>query len=188
VTVVVAAGNSDLDARDFRPANCEGVISVAATNREGARAYFGRAGAGSNFGTSVKIAAPGGETTGKAPNGATVPTPENGILSTMNDGIRGPGNDTYKAYQGTSMAAPHVTGVVALMYQVHPNILPDEVLSILRATSQPFPLVTSRQCDTSSCGAGIIDAEAAVAEAAKRGSMISAASGATTTNTNSRRP
>lgn len=179
VTVVVAAGNSDIDASGFRPANCEGVISVAATNRVGARAYFGRPGAGSNFGASVKVAAPGGETSDN---------PENGILSTMNDGIRAPGNDSYKAYQGTSMAAPHVAGVVALMYQVHPNILPDEALSILRATSQPFPIVTSRQCDTSSCGAGIIDAEAAVAEAAKRGSMISAASGATTSNTNSKRP
>lgn len=168
VTVVVSAGNSDSDASGFKPANCEGVISVAATNRNGARAYFGRPGAGSNFGASVKIAAPGGETA----------IPENGILSTLNDGLRGPGNDSYEAYQGTSMAAPHVAGIVALMYQVYPSISPDEVLSILRSTSQPFPTVASRQCDTATCGAGIVNAEAAVAEAAKRGSQISAVSGA----------
>jgi serine protease len=160
VTVVVSAGNSDLDASGFRPANCEGVISVAATNRAGARALFRQGGgAGSNFGASVKIAAPGGE---------TYATPDNGVLSTMNDGIRQPGNDTYKAYQGTSMAAPHVAGVVALMYQAYPSISPDEVLSILRSTSQPFPHVASRQCNVSTCGAGIVDAHAAVAESVDR--------------------
>lgn len=159
VTVVVAAGNSDSDAAGFTPASCEGVISVAATNRDGARADFGRQGAGSNYGASVKVAAPGGE---------TFLTPANGILSTLNDGIRGPGNDSYEAYQGTSMSAPHVSGVVALMYQVYPSITPDEVVSILRSTSQPFPKVVSRQCDTSKCGSGIIDAEAAVIEAAHR--------------------
>lgn len=40
-TVVVAAGNSGVDSADFRPANCEGVITVAATNRNGALASFG---------------------------------------------------------------------------------------------------------------------------------------------------
>jgi serine protease len=162
VTVVVSAGNSDSDVSGFSPANCEGVISVAATNRQGARSYFGGPGRGSNYGTAVKIAAPGGE---------TYLDPNNGILSTLNDGIRGPGADSYEAYQGTSMAAPHVAGVIALMYEVNPTITPDEILSILQRTSQPFPAVASRQCDTKSCGAGIIDAAAAVAEAAKTSSQ-----------------
>ncbi|WP_202802230.1 S8 family peptidase [Bradyrhizobium liaoningense] len=174
-TVVVAAGNSDIDAAGFRPANCEGVVSVAATNVDGARAYFGRRGAGSNFGTSVKIAAPGGET--------LILT--NGILSTLNDGIRDPGNDSYQFYQGTSMAAPHVAGVLALMYAVYPTMKPDEALSILRSTSQPFPTVASRQCDTSTCGAGIVNAEAAVVEAATRGSRVAAT---TPTSTSTSRP
>jgi serine protease len=168
VTIVVAAGNSDVDSTGFRPANCEGVISVAATNPEGGRAFFGRIGAGSNFGAKVKIAAPGGETFADL---------KRGILSTLNDGVQGPGNDSYEAYQGTSMAAPHVAAVVALMYQVHPTMTPDEALSILQSTSQPFPKVTNRQCDTKTCGAGIANAEAAVAEAAKRASQVASASG-----------
>ncbi|WP_373414844.1 S8 family serine peptidase [Ensifer aridi] len=158
-TVVVAAGNSDSDSSGFRPANCEGVVSVAATNRLGARASFGGFGRGSNFGRLVKLAAPGGE---------TFVSLSNGILSTLNDGVRGPGNDSYEAYQGTSMAAPHVAGVAALIYQAYPTVEPDEVLTILQSTSKPFPSVTTRQCDTSLCGSGIVNGEAAVREARQR--------------------
>ncbi|MBB3303463.1 subtilisin family serine protease [Rhizobium sp. BK077] len=160
--VVVAAGNSDSDSSGFRPANCEGVISVAATNRLGARASFGGFGRGSNFGRLVKLAAPGGE---------TFVSLSNGILSTLNDGVRGPGNDSYEAYQGTSMAAPHVAAVAALIYQAYPTVEPDEVLTILQSTSMPFPSVTTRQCDTSLCGSGIVNGEAAVNEAKQRATV-----------------
>src|SRR5450759_2309572 len=54
-TVVAAAGNDNANAAGFSPASCNGVISVAATNKAGGRAFY------SNFGTIVKIAAPGGE-------------------------------------------------------------------------------------------------------------------------------
>ncbi|MGO8045231.1 S8 family serine peptidase [Rhizobium johnstonii] len=161
-TVVVAAGNSNSDSSGFRPANCEGVISVAATNRIGARSSFGGPASGSNFGRLVKIAAPGGE---------TFADPSDGILSTLNDGIRGPGADSYEAYQGTSMASPHVAGVAALIYQAYPTTGPDDVLAILQTTSKPFPRVSTRQCDTSSCGSGIVDGAAAVEEAAQRGAI-----------------
>ena len=55
-TVIVSAGNSNADASGFRPANCSGVITVAATNRNGNRANY------SNYGSVVEISAPGGET------------------------------------------------------------------------------------------------------------------------------
>jgi serine protease len=152
-TVVVAAGNSDSDASGFRPANCDGVITVAATNRVGARAYFGRPGAGSNFGSVVEIAAPGGETWANR---------SDGILSTLNSGTTTPGTDTYEFYQGTSMATPHVAGVAALIYEAKPTATPDEVLAVLQQTAQPFPVVASRPCDTATCGAGIVSAAAAV--------------------------
>jgi serine protease len=55
-TVVVSAGNSNADASGFSPANCNGVITVAATNRYGDRAWY------SNYGSKVEISAPGGDT------------------------------------------------------------------------------------------------------------------------------
>jgi serine protease len=151
--VVVAAGNSDADAANFAPANCDGVITVAATNRKGSRAYFGGPNRGSNYGAIVKIAAPGGE---------TFALDGDGILSTLNAGTRSPGPDSYEYYQGTSMATPHVAAVVSLLYQLRPSITPDEILSVLQSTSQPFPRVTSRQCTLTTCGAGIVDAAAAL--------------------------
>jgi serine protease len=154
--VVVAAGNSDADAGNFQPASCRGVITVAATNRDGARAFFGQAGSGSNFGTAVEIAAPGGETHAVAANG---------ILSTLNAGATTPGADNVAFYQGTSMATPHVAGVAALVLQVAPSLTPDAVLQVLTQTAQPFPAVASRPCTTATCGAGIVDAGAAVARA-----------------------
>ena len=147
-TIVVAAGNSNANASGFRPANCNGVVTVAATNQAGARSYY------SNFGAVVEIAAPGGE---------THQVTSRGILSTLNAGATTPGADSYAFYQGTSMAAPHVAGVVALLYQLSPGISPAEVLTILQNTAQSFPNVSSNQCSTANCGAGIVDAGAATA-------------------------
>lgn len=152
-TVVVAAGNSDANAANFRPASCDRVITVAATNREGARSFFGRTGAGSNFGPVVDIASPGGE---------TFDQPANGILSTLNTGVTVPASDTYAFYQGTSMAAPHVAAVAAMLYELDPGIAPDDVMSKLQSTAKPFPAVSARQCTTADCGAGIVDAGSAV--------------------------
>lgn len=144
-TVIVAAGNSSTDASRFLPANCSGVITIAATNRLGSRAYY------SNFGSIVDVAAPGGDVRSDSANG---------ILSTLNAGAQEPGADAYVYYQGTSMAAPHVTGVVALMLSVNPTLTPDQVESILKSTARPFPATCSL------CGTGIVDARAAVMAAA----------------------
>ncbi len=56
------------------------------------------------------------------------------------------------------MASPHVAGVVALLYEARPSVTPAEVVSLLKATAQPFPTVSSNQCSTANCGAGIVDA------------------------------
>ena len=135
--VVVAAGNAAMDASNFTPANCAGVITVAATKRSGGRASY------SNFGSIVDVAAPGGDT------GA-------GILSTINAGTRAPAGDTYAAYSGTSMATPHVAGVVALMLSKNPALTPDQVDVILKSSARAFPAACA------GCGAGIVDATAAV--------------------------
>lgn len=151
-TVVVAAGNSNANASGFRPANCNGVIPVAATTQAGARSYY------SNFGGVIEISAPGGE---------TIQVASRGVLSTLNSGTTTPSTDIYAFYQGTSMAAPHVAGVAALLYQLSPGLTPAQVSTILQDTAQSFPTVSSNQCDTANCGAGIVDAGAATAAALK---------------------
>ena len=69
--VVVAAGNESQDAQNATPANCDGVITVASTNRSGARSSF------SNFGSIVELAGPGGGAGG-------------GVLSTVDRGATTP--------------------------------------------------------------------------------------------------
>ena len=142
--VVVAAGNSNANASGFSPASCSGVIAVAATNRSGGRASY------SNYGALVTVAAPGGDTRSGVANG---------ILSTLNAGSQGPGADSYAYYQGTSMAAPHVAGVAALMLSRNPSLTPDQVAARLRSTARAFPSTCSQ------CGAGIVNAAAAVTAA-----------------------
>ena len=151
--VVAAAGNSNIDASNFSPANCNGVISVAAVNRAGGRAYY------SNFGTIVKIAAPGGA--------MSFAGDSNGVLSTLNSGtttpVASPGGDIYQYYQGTSMATPHVTGIASLMLSRNRTLTPNQVLSGIQTAARAFPTGTGSDCTTSTCGAGIINAAAAVA-------------------------
>ncbi len=146
--IVVAAGNSDANAGNFSPASCAGVITVAATNRQGGRAGY------SNFGSTVEISAPGGE--------QFFANDPNGILSTLNTGTKSPLADDYRYYQGTSMATPVITGTVALMLAANPTLTPAEVLFNLQSTARTFPLGTGEDCTTSTCGSGIVDAAAAI--------------------------
>ena len=90
VTVVAAAGNDSSDTAYFCPAHNTNAIVVSAIDRFGERAYF------SNYGNSVDVAAPGVD-----------------ILSSV------PGN-SYEYFSGTSMAAPHISGVAALIKLVCP--------------------------------------------------------------------
>lgn len=140
-TLVIAAGNSNMDAGFFNPANCDDVITVAANDRTGDRAFY------SNYGSLIEVAAPGGETN---VNGA------NGVLSTLNDGSQGPANDSYAYYQGTSMAAPHVAGVASLVLAMRPDFTPAQLASHLQVTARNFPAGSG--CITDGCGSGIVDA------------------------------
>ncbi|MGM9488585.1 S8 family peptidase [Ideonella sp. YS5] len=146
--VVVAAGNSNANAANFTPANCAGVVTVAAVGRTGARAYY------SNYGSVVDVAAPGGDMSGGTANG---------VYSTLNAGTTSPGADSYAYYQGTSMATPHVVGVVALMLAKNSALTPDQVESMLKSTARAFP------GNCAQCGAGIVNASAAVDAAAGGG-------------------
>ncbi|MFF1324033.1 S8 family peptidase [Streptomyces chartreusis] len=137
-TVVVAAGNSNANASGYSPASCANVISVAAADRQGNRSYY------SNYGTVVDIAAPGGETNSVAANG---------ILSTLNSGAQGPSTENYDYYQGTSMAAPHVAGLAALMKSANPALTPAQIESAIKTNSRALPGTCS-----GGCGAGLADA------------------------------
>src|SRR5690606_26398850 len=134
------------------------VVSVAADDRQGKRAWY------SNYGNLIDVTAPGGETC--EPNASntgysSTATTAQGVCSTHNSGSPSPGTESYAPYPGTSMAAPHVAGVVALMQAAAPSPLtPAQVETILKQTARPLPGSCS-----GGCGAGIVDANAAVVAA-----------------------
>jgi len=139
VTVVVAAGNEASDASGFLPASCNGVITVAASDRRGflATRY-------SNFGARVDIMAPGGDVRQDSDNDGN----PDGVLSMVNGG--------YAYYNGTSMAAPHTAGVAALMLAEDATRTPDQIRSLLKARAMKR---TAAQCPQP-CGAGLLNAAA----------------------------
>ncbi|MBB1507443.1 S8 family serine peptidase [Pseudoalteromonas sp. SG41-1] len=143
--IVIAAGNDNDNANNYNPGNCNGVVNVASVGRNGGRAYY------SNYGTSIDVAAPGGA--------QSFANDSEGILSTHNSGSSSPSSDSYHYSQGTSMAAPHVAGVAALIKQAKPTATPDEIESILKSNTRSFPATCNN------CGTGIVDAAAAVAAA-----------------------
>ncbi len=150
-TVVVAAGNSNSDAAGFSPASCNNVINVAASNRTGDRSFY------SNYGASIDVAAPGGETRRGTDTPGTVTTPENGILSTLNASTTTPGAENYKPYQGTSMAAPHVAGLAALAKAAKPSLTPAQIEAAIKNNTRPLAGVC-----TGGCGTGLADAAATI--------------------------
>lgn len=147
--VVVSAGNESALASDFAPANCKGVITVGASNLLGDLSSY------SNFGNLVALSAPGGD-------GGDLP----GILSTLNGGITLPGVPSYASYMGTSMASPHVAGVIALMLARDPSLTAGQILNRLRSGARVFPSGSDCAAVSGACGAGLLDAANAVAATA----------------------
>ncbi|WP_033306772.1 S8 family serine peptidase [Streptomyces iakyrus] len=158
-SVVVAAGNENTNASSSSPANCNNVITVAATNRAGSRASY------SNYGTVVDISAPGGETR---------TTTANGILSTLNSGTKTPSSENYTYYQGTSMATPHVAGLAALMKSANSALTPAQIESAIKANARALPGTCS-----GGCGAGLADAAKTV-QAVKGGTSTGTTFASTT--------
>jgi serine protease len=155
VMVITAAGNDNSQAFYSYPGNCYPTINVGATGFTGDRAYY------SNFGQGVDISAPGGDD--KTPGDAPAETGGQ-IWSTLNDGTSTPGKPIYDGAEGTSMAAPMVSGIAALLVSVKPTITPDQIWTALKSTATPWPVGSF--CATASqdlsCGIGIANAGAAV--------------------------
>ncbi len=176
VLVVAAAGNDSAGA-SAAPANCPGVMSVTALRHVGTKVGF------ANWGTDVTIAAPGGNCinlTGDCLHP---------IVSTGNSGTQQPAAMIYDGQLGTSFSTPMVAGVAGLMLAVNPYLNAQELSARMRTTARAFPppdptllacsdpsfvpnangnLPNDGQCNctTTSCGAGMLDARAAVVAAA----------------------
>lgn len=147
--VVVAAGNEAGDVANQSPANCNNVITVGALARDGSRASY------VNVGTAVDLSAPGGDGDLATPDG-------DGILTLSNTGTSAPAGDALVLIQGTSFTTAQVSAVASLMLSLNAGLNACLIEGVLKATVQAFP---DASCNSTICGAGLLDADAALAGA-----------------------
>lgn len=175
--IVASAGNGNGRAVS-EPASCDGVIGVGGLRHEGDKVGY------SDIGPELSISAPAGNCVNTAQNEPCLYP----ILTTSNSGTYNPvtnaaGGSIYtdegaNATVGTSFSAPLVAGTAALMLSVRPELSPTEVRRLLMASARAFPRIVANNCQapgdfdqidcnctTSTCGAGMLDASAAVVAA-----------------------
>ena len=139
--VVFAAGNN-MNGSVSYPARCNSdILTVGAVTSTFEKLLC------SNYGFGLDVVAPGSE-----------------ILSTHND-------NGYNISQGTSMAAPHVSGVAGLMFSINPGLTGQEVRNIIEQTAIKNPdyntdTILTNGCWCSYYGYGLLDAHRAVLKAA----------------------
>jgi hypothetical protein len=140
VMIVASVGNEAKDASLYSPANCFGTATVGALTVSGTLATY------SNFGSFVDLSAPGGDT------GLT-------IISTVDRGATTPVGPGYASYRGTSMAAPHLSGVLLIARGYDPLTPNDALYEVLFNNLAPFvPASGSYACSVGYCGSGALDA------------------------------
>uniref|UniRef100_Q473M2 Peptidase MprA, Serine peptidase, MEROPS family S08A n=2 Tax=Cupriavidus TaxID=106589 RepID=Q473M2_CUPPJ len=168
VSVVVAAGNNAgaLEA----PADCSGVIAVTAHANDGENASY------ANVGPKVTISAPGGGCGNSKVVNGTCTTTLSFIRTLFNNGTTSLGAYTISNSQGTSFAAPMVSGVVSLMLAVNSSLTPAQVTAALKSSARPHPSGTFCTTNPGVCGAGLLDADGALSAAANVSAAPPAAS------------
>ncbi|MFY7896780.1 MAG: S8 family peptidase, partial [Phycisphaerales bacterium] len=179
VTLVASVGNhgttfdggaspNERNAQNVSPASCAGVISVGATDQLGRMSSYTNVGAmlmapgggahANNNGHAGAFGAGVGCTLRDGGGGGDVPsTSTAGVLSAWRDGANV--TTCYRHLSGTSMAAPHVAGVVGLMLAANPRLTPAQIQGILQAPTNATPVPG---CTSVHCGAGMLNAERAV--------------------------
>lgn len=153
--MVTAATNSaaNLDNTPYSPASCNNVFTVAATDKDGVITPY------TALGESVFISAPGG-------------TAADGIITTQNDGRELPVAGSYYGYHyGTSIAAAHVSSAVANLLAYQPALNQVDIRQVLSATATPVTL--DPRCGSGECGAGRLNAVAAMELLASGSSPLS---------------
>lgn len=172
VVVVAAAGNDAGDTANVTPASCSGVIAVGASGKNGKQASW------SNKGARVDIVAPGGDLNNLAefwarffgnligcpvdPGWPGTGTGTGGVVSTW--AISKPANALvasdycYRYLAGTSLSAPHVAGLAALLLSQRPQLTPAQVTARIKGAATVIPGCGVPQ----GCGAGLLNAAAAV--------------------------
>ncbi|MDY0065107.1 MAG: S8 family serine peptidase [Steroidobacteraceae bacterium] len=185
VLIVASVGNDGgpVDA----PANCRGVLSVAGLRQEGTKVGF------SNLGPQVALSAPGGNcvntSAGQPCLFSIVAATNHGLTSPTSSGY----TDQFNYNVGTSFSAPLAAGVAALMRSVNSRLEPAHYISILRETAAAFPSGSTTTstlcrvpsgaadlqahecvCTTQTCGAGMLDAHAAVLAAQRPVAILDA--------------
>jgi serine protease len=150
--VVASAGNEGRRGIDM-PANCRGVLAVAAATESGDLAHY------SNHAPGIALAAPaGGECKTQRESCIAHGAPSVGTLGrTVFEG-----HAEVRYFGGTSAAAPHVAAAAALVVSANPALTPREVASVLRASAWRGLPADSFCAAGRDCGAGLLDAHAAV--------------------------
>ena len=188
-TLVVAAAGNSAGRAVGTPANCPDVLAVGGLRHAGTKVGY------SDLGPQVALSAPAGNCVNLASSDPCLYP----IVTALNAGSQAPianssvYSDAWNYSAGTSFAAPLVAGTAALMLSARPKLQPADLRQLLQATARPFPRTDGDNgdgsvvpvcqppgdadqlqcyCTTSTCGAGMLDAGAAVTVAAAPDTVI----------------
>lgn len=176
VLIVASAGNDGGSVS--APANCAGVLGVAGIRHIGTKVGF------SNLGPQISLGAPGGNCVNTGQGQPCLFS----IVVASNTGTTVPAAPTYTDQLnfnvGTSFSAPQTAAAAALMRTINAQLRPAQIIAVLKETASAFPVnpdpsiptchvptgvndlqTTECNCTTQTCGAGMLNAGAAVSAA-----------------------